>query len=122
MLNDQTPPQGLLGKAVGYALGQWERLNRYVEHGMLHPDNNLAENAIRPFVVGRKNFLFADTPAGAYASAALYSVIETAKANGHEPYWYLRHLLTKLVNATTTEDYEKLLPQNLSPVDVVREA
>ena len=52
-LNDQTPPQGLLGKAVGYALGQWDRLIRYVENGILRPDNNLAENAIRPFVVGR---------------------------------------------------------------------
>jgi len=119
-LNDQTPPQGLLGKAVGYALGQWDRLTRYVENGMLHPDNNLAENAIRPFVVGRKNFLFADTPAGAYASAALYSVIESAKANGHEPYWYLRFLLAKLANTTTTEDYRRLLPQNLRPDELIR--
>jgi hypothetical protein len=52
-LQDQTPPQGLLGKAVSYTLGQWNRLERYVQHGMLRPDNNLAENAIRPFVVGR---------------------------------------------------------------------
>lgn len=121
-LNDQTPPQGLLGKAVGYALGQWDRLTRYVENGILRPDNNLAENAIRPFVIGRKNFLFADTPAGAYASAALYSVIETAKANGHEPYWYLRFILAKLTNATTTEDYQRLLPQNLRPDELIRGA
>src|SRR5271157_159607 len=86
-LKDQTPPQGLLGKAVGYALGQWERLTRYTENGILRPDNNLAENAIRPFVLGRKNWLFSATPAGAYASAALFSVVESAKANGHEPYW-----------------------------------
>jgi len=119
-LNDQTPPQGLLGKAVGYALGQWDRLTRYLENGMLRPDNNLAENAIRPFVVGRKNFLFADTPAGAYASAAIYSVVETAKANGHEPYWYLRFLLAKLVNANTIEDYQNLLPQNLRPDELIR--
>jgi transposase len=119
-LNQQTPPQGLSGKAVSYALGQWDRLTRYVENGMLRPDNNLAENAIRPFVVGRKNFLFADTPAGAYASAALYSVIETAKANGHEPYWYLRFLLANLVNADATEDYRKLLPQNLRPDELIR--
>ena len=121
MLNDQTPPQGLLGKAVGYALGQWDRLTRYVENGILRPDNNLAENAIRPFVVGRKNFLFADTPAGAYASAALCSIVETAKANGHEPYWYLRFLLANVVGATSTEDYERLLPQNLRPDELVRE-
>jgi transposase len=119
-LNDQTPPQGVLGKAVGYALGQWDRLIRYVDNGMLHPDNNLAENAIRPFVVGRKNWLFCDTPAGAYASAAIYSLIESAKANGHEPYWYLRFLLARLATAATTADYEKLLPQNLRPKHVVR--
>lgn len=119
LLNDQTPPQGLLGKAVGYAVGQWDRLTRYVENGILRPDNNLAENAIRPFVVGRKNFLFADTPAGAYASAALYSIVETAKANGLEPYWYLRFLLANLVGATSTEDYERLLPQNLRPDELV---
>jgi len=119
-LNEQTPPQGVLGKAVGYALGQWDRLTRYVENGILHPDNNLAENAIRPFVVGRKAWLFCDTPAGAYASAAIYSVIESAKANGHEPYWYLRFLLDRLVSAKTTEDHEKLLPQNIRPDDVVR--
>ena len=120
LLNDQTPPQGLLGKAVGYALGQWDRLTRYTENGILRPDNNLAENAIRPFVVGRKNFLFADTPAGAYASAALYSIVETAKANGHEPYWYLRFLLANLVGATSTEDHERLLPQNLRPDELIR--
>jgi transposase len=121
-LNTQTPPEGLLGKAVGYAVGQWDRLTRYVEDGILHADNNLAENAIRPFVIGRKNFLFADTPAGAYASAALYSVVETAKANGHEPYWYLRFLLSRLVNAETIEDYRKLLPQSLRPDELVRGA
>jgi transposase len=119
-LKDQTPPQGLLGKATGYALGQWERLTRYVENGILRPDNNLAENAIRPFVVGRKNWLFAATPAGAYASAALFSVVETAKANGHEPYWYLRFLLSRLATASTTEDYRALLPQNVRPDELIR--
>jgi transposase len=118
-LKDQTPPQGLLGKAVGYALGQWERLIRFVENGILRPDNNLAENAIRPFVVGRKNWLFAATPAGAYASAALFSVVETAKANGHEPYWYLRFLLSKLAAASATEDFRALLPQNVSPDELI---
>jgi transposase len=73
-------------------------------------------------VVGRKNWLFADTSAGAYASAALYSVVESAKANGHEPYWYFRYLLTGLVNATTVEDYQGLLPQNVRPDQLVRGA
>jgi len=114
-LRDQTPPQGLLGKAIAYTLGQWDRLERYVEHGMLHPDNNLAENAIRPFVLGRKNWLFSATSRGAAASAALYSVIQTAKANGHEPYWYLRFLFDGLVRARTEAELSALLPQNVDP-------
>ncbi len=119
-MNEQTPPQGLLGKAVGYALWQWERLIRYVQDGMLHPDNNRAENAIRPFVVARKNWLFAETPAGVHVSAALYSVVETAKANSHEPYWYLRFLLANLATAVTAEDYRRLLPHNVRPDELVR--
>jgi transposase len=114
-LRDQTPPQGLLGKAIAYTLGQWDRLERYVEHGMLRPDNNLAENAIRPFVVGRKNWLFSATSRGAAASAALYSVITTAKANGHEPYWYLRFLFDGLVRARSEAELTALLPQNVEP-------
>ena len=114
-LQDQTPPQGLLGKAVNYTLGQWDRLERYVQHGMLRPDNNLAENAIRPFVVGRKNWLFSATSRGAQASAALYSVIESAKANRHEPYWYLRFLFEGLISARTAEQFTALLPQNIDP-------
>ncbi|MBN2232396.1 MAG: IS66 family transposase, partial [Deltaproteobacteria bacterium] len=72
----QTPPQGLLGKAIHYTLQQWERLQVYLEDGRLRPDNNLAENAIRPFVVGRKNWLFAGSPDGARASALLYTLVE----------------------------------------------
>jgi transposase len=114
-LQNQTPPQGLLGKAINYTLGQWHRLERYVEHGMLRPDNNFAENAIRPFVLGRKNWLFSATSRGAQASAALYSVIESAKANGHEPYWYLRFLFEGLILSKTAEEYAALLPQNVDP-------
>lgn len=110
----QTPPTGLLGQAVTYALSQWDRLIRYVEDPLLRPDNNLAENAIRPFVVGRKNWLFSGNPEGARAGATLYSLIETAKANGLEPYKYLRYLFEKLASAGSTEDYRALLPQNLS--------
>ena len=82
------------------------------------PDNNAAENAIRPFVVGRKNWLFAGSPKGAEASAGLYSLIETAKANGLEPYKYLRYLFEHLPFADSDDDYEKLLPSNLSPADL----
>lgn len=118
----QTPPKGLLGKAVSYTLNQWERLIGYLEDGRLQIDNNLTENAIRPFVVGRKNWLFSGTPEGAEASALLFSLIETAKANGLEPYAYLRHIFEQLPFASTLEDYEALLPWNVSlgSGDVVR--
>jgi transposase len=83
--------------------------------------NNPAENAIRPFVVGRKAWLFSDTPAGAQASALLYSLIETAKANGLEPYTWLRRTLQRLPAATTVDDYEALLPWNLHATDLTTE-
>ncbi len=111
----QTPPKGLLGKAVGYTLNQWHRLVGYIEDGNLSIDNNMAENSIRPFVVGRKNWLFSGTPEGAEASALLYSLIETAKASKLEPYAYLRYIFKKLPVAVTLEDYEALLPWNLTP-------
>ena len=110
----KTPPKGLLGKAISYTLGQWDRLVRYIEDGRLRPDNNLAENAIRPFVVGRKNWLFSGHPNGARASAALYSLIETAKANNLEPYQYLRYLFDKLPHAKSKDDYKALLPNGLA--------
>ena len=110
----QTPPKGLLGKAVSYALNQWHRLTGYLEDGNLSPDNNMAENSIRPFVVGRKNWLFSGTPEGAEASALLYSLIETAKANRLEPYAYLRYIFEKLPTASSLADYEALLPWNIA--------
>ncbi len=81
---------------MNYLASNWSRLVRYIEGGHLPIDNNRAENAIRPFVIGRKNWLFSDTPKGATASAQIYSLIETAKANGQEPYAWLRHILERL--------------------------
>lgn len=116
---DKTQPQvtgqTALGKAVNYLASNWSRLVRYVEGGHLPIDNNRAENAIRPFVIGRKNWLFSDTPKGAAASAQLYSLIETAKANGQEPYAWLRHVLERLPAANSVEDIEALLPWNCPP-------
>ena len=109
---DQTPPQGLLGKAINYALTLWPRLVRYLENGHITPDNNAAENAIRPFVVGRKNWLFAGSPNGADAAATLYSLVETAKACGLDPYKYLRLLFEKIPYAHSEADYAALIPQN----------
>lgn len=112
----QVTPQNALGKAISYLASNWNKLERYVEDGYLPIDNDAAERAIRPFVIGRKNWLFSDTPKGARASAQLYSLVETAKANDQEPYAWLRHALERLPMATSVEDYEALLPWNCSPV------
>lgn len=79
------PPESLIGKALIYLYNQWPKLIRYLDDGRLSIDNNAVENAIRPFAMGRKAWLFSDTVAGANASANLYGLIETAKANSHEP-------------------------------------
>jgi transposase len=110
-----TPPKGLLGQAISYTLANWEKLVIYIQDGRLRPDNNLVENAIRPFVVGRKNWLFAGSPDGARTSAAFFSLIETAKANGLEPYVYLRYIFEKLPLATSDQDLQDLLPQHIDP-------
>ncbi len=106
-------PGSLLGKALHYLSAQWPKLTRYVENGTWPIDNNLCENAIRPFVVGRRNWLFADTVAGANASANLYSLVETCKANGIDPYAYLVSLFRKLPAAQSADDFEALLPWRL---------
>jgi len=106
----QIVPQSLLGKAISYTHNQWPKLVVFLQHGHIALDNNRAENAIRPFVIGRKNWLFCDTQAGAQASANLYSLIETAKANGLEPHAYLARVFADLPAAQTVADIEKLLP------------
>ena len=112
---DQVLPSTALGKAVAFALSEWPKLIRYLDHPQLRPDNNACEQAIRPFVVGRKNWLFSGSPRGAEASAILYSLIETAKANRREPYGYLRELFEKLPHARTRADYLTLLPTPRPP-------
>ena len=104
----------LTDKAIRYTLNQWDCLTGYCEHGHVHISNVLAENAIRPFAVGRKAWLFADTTRGAHASATCYSLIETAKANNLEPYAYLLHLLNHIGAADTLEKIEALLPWNVA--------
>ena len=115
---DQVPPKSLLGKAVNYSLNQWHRLENYIKDGHAGIDNNLVENTIRPFAVGRKNWLFSGTPEGAQASALLFSLIETAKANKLEPYRYLRYLFEK-IPTTPTADLPDLLPNNLTPEKLI---
>ena len=109
----KVPKDSLTGKAFTYLCNQWPTLIGYCEDGQLHISNILAENAIRPFAIGRKNWLFADTPKGAKASALYYSLIETAKANGLDPFDYLRTMLKQLPYATTVEEMEALLPWNI---------
>ena len=107
------PKDSLTFRAIFYTLNHWEMLIGYCEDGKLNISNALAENAIRPFALGRKNWLFSDTSRGAKASATCYSLIETAKANGLEPYKYLHHVLGKIAAAETVEDIEALLPWNV---------
>lgn len=103
-------PGSLLGKALHYMASQWKKLVRFVEDGNYGLDNNVCENAIRPFCVGRRNWLFADTVAGANASANLYSLLQTCQVNGIDGYAYLAALLGALPQARTVDDYEALLP------------
>lgn len=110
----QVPPTSATGKALNYLHNEWDKLIRYLDDGRLEIDNNGAENAIRPFVLGRKNWLFSASVKGVKASASLYSLIETTKANGLEPYAYLRYLFTELPKAESVEAIEALLPGNLS--------
>lgn len=115
------PPQTALGRALAYLDKYWSRLVRYTERGDLPIDNNPCEGAIRPFVTGRKAWLFADTQAGAQASALIYSLIETARANGLEPYAWLRRVLRLLPTARTADEYEALLPWNMHAMDLASE-
>lgn len=108
------PPKSALGTALSYMNNYWDKLTRYTEAGDLPVDNNRCENSIRPFVIGRKAWLFSDTPAGANASAIIYSMVETAKANGLDPYAWLRRVMRDLPAAQTVEEIEALLPWNFN--------
>ncbi|MDD1830110.1 IS66 family transposase [Photobacterium sp. ZSDE20] len=108
-------PQSPMGKAVSYALKQWPYLERYVEDGDYPIDNNRVEREIRPVATGRKAWLFADTPSGANASAVLFSIMLSCRANGVEPYAYLRHVLTELPQREAGCDISDLLPYSKGP-------
>jgi len=110
-------PKSALGKAIYYLKEQWPYLTRVLEDGRLDLSNNLAERSIKPFVIGRKNFLFANTPHGAQGSAVIYSMIETAKANALDPYRYLVWVLTNAPILAAKGDgwASKLLPANVPP-------
>lgn len=106
-------PASTLGKAVSYMLDRWDELTNYLKDGRLEIDNNWIENNIRPFAIGKKNWLFAASPRGANASALFYSLIITCKANGIEPFAYFNCMLNRIRDCKTQEDYEALLPYNI---------
>jgi len=110
----RVPPSTALGRAVSYSKEVLPRIIKYVELAALTPDNNAAERSIRPFVLGRKNWLFCDTPRGAHASAAFYSLIESAKSASLEPYWYIRYVLGKLPHIEESGNWESFLPENVT--------
>jgi transposase len=107
------PPKSLLGQAVSYTLSQWPKIVNYLNDPRLDISNNLSERAIKPFVIGRKGWLFANSVAGANAAAAIFSLIETCKYHNVEPYNYFRYILNILPQCQTLEDYEKLLPYKI---------
>lgn len=111
---DAVFPQSALGKTVLYMLGQWGKLLPFLEHPQIPLDTNRVENAIRSFVIGRRNWLLSQTTAGATASARLYSLVETARANGIEPHAYLSRLFAELPNAADADHFESLLPWNIA--------
>ena len=113
LMLEQSPgvlPNSLLGKALTYLREQWPKLIRYIENGDWPISNNPCENSIRPFCVGRRGWLFSDTVDGANASANLYALVETCKANSIDPYRYLTWLFQRLPLAKTVDDYDALLP------------
>lgn len=110
------PPKSALGKALHYLHEQWPYLIRYLEDGRLELSNNRAERSIKPFVMGRKNFLFANTPGGAQGSAVIYSIIETAKENGLDPFRYLTYILsTAPALALSDPDWAETLTPEFAP-------
>lgn len=104
----RTLPKSKLGEAITYCLNQWDKLTAFLTDGRLEIDNNRSERSMKPFVIGRKNWLFANTPRGAKASATIYSVIETAKENGLNPFQYLKYLFEQLPQLPDPRDPQAL--------------
>jgi len=107
-------PKSAVGKAIGYALGQWSRLERYTERGFLEIDNNWIENAIRPLALGRKNYLFAGSHDGARRAAIIYSLVSTAKKHDVEPFAYLKDVIARIADFPFNK-LELLLPPHWQP-------
>jgi transposase len=113
-IGPEVVPSSKTGQAIAYTLKEWGKLIRYLDADFLTPDNNETERAIRPFVIGRKNWLFSNAPRGAHASASMYSLVESAKANKIEPYQYLRFLFTNLPFISDRDELRMLLPCHIT--------
>ena len=105
-------PKSAFGQAIAYCLNQWDKLTAFLKDGRLELDNNRGERSIKPFVIGRKNWLFSNTQRGARASAVIYSVVESAKENNLNPYAYLKYLFEQLPNVDMGDEgvLDSLLP------------
>jgi transposase len=111
-------PKSPLGKAIDYTLGQWEKLQLFFHHGQIEIDNNGIENSIRPTAIGKKNWLFIGGEDTGERSAILYTLIESDKRHGHEPYTYLKDILERLPGMKSNE-VETLLPSNWQPAEEI---
>ena len=113
-MQDKVTTGSYIGKAISYNINQWHKLIRYVEDGHLGIDNNITERDIRPFTTGRKNWLFSKSDNGAKASATLYSIVMTCRANDINPYYYFQHLFKALPNRQhIDDDFTDLMPWNV---------
>ncbi len=115
----KVPPKSPLGTAVFYSLNHWDALNAYLQDGRLEIDNNTSERSIKPFVIGRKNWLFHGNDGGAHAGSTLFSLIETCKHHKIDVFSWLKYVLANIHQAETVEQLEKLLPYNIDPVLLV---
>lgn len=106
-------PKSALGRAIQYALDQWPAMEGYLDDARSPIDNNIIEREIKQVVIGRKNWLFSDTPDGAYANAVLYSLVLTSRANGIDPYRYLVTVISRLPQVKSAGEVEALMPWNL---------
>ena len=113
-MEPKVPPTLKFGRAINYALSSWQHLLNYLDCPDLFVDNSIAERSIKPFVIGRKNWLFSGSEKGAESSCFLFTLIENAKYYHLDPYEYLRCVFDQSVNCQTKKDFEKLLPWNIS--------
>ncbi|WP_238325547.1 IS66 family transposase [Leptospira inadai] len=109
----QVLPKSPIGEAIRYTLNEWERLTIYLYHGEFYIDNNLVENGIRPFVIGRKNWLFLGSPDGTEASTFFFSIVQTAIANKKDPYVVLLTLFEGMPASHSTQDFESLFSKSM---------